>query len=77
MMTVVLALILRTRSRPTIPTAFSGSSQTTMQWALTQAEQWRRLADSKQREIIELKKMLKLKDKKEVPVIRKKSKLKL
>ena len=51
-------------SRPTIPTAFAGSSQTTMQWALAQAERWRRVADSRQREIIELKKMLDLKDKK-------------
>ena len=41
------------------PTAFAGSSQTTMQWALAQAEQWRRVADSRQREIIELKKKLK------------------
>ena len=49
----------------TIPTAFAGSSQTTMQWALAQAERWRRVADSRQREIIELKKMLELKDKKE------------
>jgi len=48
----------------TIPTAFAGSSQTTMQWALAQAERWRRVADSRQREIIELKKMLDLKDKK-------------
>ena len=44
------------------PTAFVGSSQATMQWALTQAEQWRKVADSRQREIMELKKMLALKD---------------
>ena len=43
----------------TIPTAFAGGSQATMQWALAQAEQWRRVADSRQREIIELKKKLK------------------
>ena len=49
-------------SRPTIPTAFAGSSQTTMQWALAQAERWRRVADSRQREIIDLKKKLVLKD---------------
>ena len=49
----------------TMPTAFAGGSQTTMQWALAQAEQWRRVADSRQRKIIELKKMLELKDKKE------------
>jgi len=46
----------------TIPSAFAGASQTTMQWALAQAEQWRRVADSRQREIIDLKKKLVLKD---------------
>ena len=46
-----------------VPTAaFAGSSQTTMQWALAQAEQWRKVADSRQREINELKKKLELKD---------------
>ena len=48
----------------TVPSAFAGGSQTTMQWALAQAEQWKKVADSRQREIIELKKMLDLKDKK-------------
>ena len=46
----------------TVPSAFAGGSQTTMQWALAQAEQWKKLADSRQREIIELKKKLELKD---------------
>ena len=48
----------------TTPMPFSVSSQSITgiaQWALKQAEQWKRIADSRQREIIDLKKKLELK----------------
>ena len=50
------------------PTPFSASSQTitgATQWALQQAEQWKRVADCRQLEINELKKRLELKEVKE------------
>ena len=47
------------------PTPFSASSQSitgATQWALQQAEQWKRVADRRQLEINELKKRLEVKE---------------